>query len=169
MVFTTNVDGHFQKAGFEPEQIIECHGSIHHLQCVHGCDGSIWAADAFEPEVDDARCLLVNAPPRCSRCGALARPNILMFDDADWLPGRSDAQQRNLALWLNDPEGLVILEVGAGTTVATARYFSSQVATQLKSPLLRINPQEAELPADVSGVALPLGAELVLQELLHLL
>src|ERR1700691_5895861 len=28
-VFTSNVDGHFQRAGFSPEQIVECHGSIH--------------------------------------------------------------------------------------------------------------------------------------------
>ena len=30
--FTSNVDGAFQKAGFEPNRIVECHGSIHHLQ-----------------------------------------------------------------------------------------------------------------------------------------
>src|SRR5436305_9987595 len=29
-VFTSNVDGQFQKAGFAPTQIVECHGSIHH-------------------------------------------------------------------------------------------------------------------------------------------
>jgi NAD-dependent SIR2 family protein deacetylase len=32
-VFTTNVDGHFQKAGFEVDKILEYHGSIHQLQC----------------------------------------------------------------------------------------------------------------------------------------
>jgi len=32
-VFTSNVDGQFQKAGFDPERIAEVHGSIHHLQC----------------------------------------------------------------------------------------------------------------------------------------
>src|SRR4029079_121117 len=31
-VFTSNVDGHFQKAGFADDHILECHGSIHHLQ-----------------------------------------------------------------------------------------------------------------------------------------
>src|ERR1051326_5968795 len=28
-VFTSNVDGHFQKAGFAGDRILECHGSIH--------------------------------------------------------------------------------------------------------------------------------------------
>ena len=35
-VFTSNVDGQFQKAGFDPQRIHECHGSIHHLQCLEG-------------------------------------------------------------------------------------------------------------------------------------
>jgi len=36
-VFTSNVDGQFQKAGFPEARIDECHGSIHHLQCMDGC------------------------------------------------------------------------------------------------------------------------------------
>jgi NAD-dependent SIR2 family protein deacetylase len=36
-VFTSNVDGHFQKAGFAPERVAECHGSIHHFQCLTNC------------------------------------------------------------------------------------------------------------------------------------
>jgi len=33
-IYTSNVDGQFEKAGFSPQQIVECHGSIHYLQCV---------------------------------------------------------------------------------------------------------------------------------------
>lgn len=36
-VFTSNVDGQFQKAGFDPERVLECHGSIHWLQCLRDC------------------------------------------------------------------------------------------------------------------------------------
>src|SRR5947209_11919199 len=32
-VFTSNVDGQFQQAGVPDDRIVECHGSIHHLQC----------------------------------------------------------------------------------------------------------------------------------------
>lgn len=31
-MFTSNVDGAFEKAGYDPARIIECHGSIHWLQ-----------------------------------------------------------------------------------------------------------------------------------------
>lgn len=36
-VFTSNVDGQFQSAGFQEENIFECHGSIHFLQCLANC------------------------------------------------------------------------------------------------------------------------------------
>ena len=44
-VFTSNVDGQFQRAGFDSNQVCEVHGSIHHLQCVQGCDGRILSKD----------------------------------------------------------------------------------------------------------------------------
>ena len=40
-VFTSNVDGQFQKAGFPADRVVEVHGSIHHLQCMDGCFDSI--------------------------------------------------------------------------------------------------------------------------------
>ena len=43
-IFTSNVDGQFQKAGFAEEQIMECHGSIHHLQCIDDCNAKLWSA-----------------------------------------------------------------------------------------------------------------------------
>ena len=36
-IFTSNVDGQFQKAGFAQDKIYEVHGSIHHLQCTKNC------------------------------------------------------------------------------------------------------------------------------------
>ena len=41
-VFTSNVDGQFQQAGFDRERVIECHGSISHLQCTEPCSREIW-------------------------------------------------------------------------------------------------------------------------------
>ncbi len=45
--FTSNVDGHFQAAGFDPDRVCEAHGSIRHLQCLDpACDAGIWPAPA---------------------------------------------------------------------------------------------------------------------------
>ena len=70
-VFTSNVDGHFQRAGFSASPLAECHGSIHHLQCSVPCGTAIWPADEFEPQVDAETCMLVNEPPRCPWCDCL--------------------------------------------------------------------------------------------------
>jgi hypothetical protein len=51
-VFTSNVDGQFQKAGFDDRKILECHGSIHQLQCQEPCSIETWPANGFEPDVD---------------------------------------------------------------------------------------------------------------------
>lgn len=79
------MDGQFSVAGFDEQAVEECHGSIHHLQCTRPCSPHIWSADGFVPEVDAERCELLNPPPTCPRCGALARPNILMFGDMQWV------------------------------------------------------------------------------------
>src|SRR5688500_11903911 len=68
-VFTSNVDGQFQAAGFDPERIVECHGSIGHLQCTRGCIG-LWPADGVHIDVDPDTCRARAPLPSCS-CGAL--------------------------------------------------------------------------------------------------
>lgn len=99
-VFSSNVDGQFQKAGFTEEQIHECHGSIHHLQCMNRCGSGVWSADSFETEVDAESCRLINSPPRCPQCGALARPNVLMFNEWNWVSRRLDRQANLESKWL---------------------------------------------------------------------
>jgi len=48
-VFTSNVDGQFQIAGFDEDRIEECHGSLHHLQCLRPCSQDIWEAREVTP------------------------------------------------------------------------------------------------------------------------
>ncbi len=152
-VFTSNVDGQFQKAGFDLLGINECHGSIHHLQCLAACADDIWPADDFHPVVDDEQCLLNSDFPECPRCRGLARPNILMFGDWGWHERRTAAQGRRLRGWLNKVERLVVIELGAGTNVPTVRIMSES----LGGPLIRINPTEPGL-GGADGVSVAKGA-----------
>ena len=152
-VLTSNVDGQFQKAGFDPARIVEIHGSIHALQCLRPCSGDTWDAASFVPDVDAAACRLIGEPPRCPRCGGLARPNILMFGDWGWHERRTAAQGRRLRGWLNKVERLVVIELGAGTNVPTVRIMSES----LGGPLIRINPTEPGL-GGADGVSVAKGA-----------
>ncbi len=161
-VFTSNVDGQFQKAGFPDDRISECHGSIHHLQCSAGCEPcgrGIWPADDFAPEIDEEECLLTGELPLCPRCRKIARPNILMFGDWGWLGQRSDAQEERLQGWLRRVDRLLVIEVGAGTHIPTVRLLGERLA----GALIRINPREAQLPTGKNGkgehgVAIAAGA-----------
>lgn len=156
-VFTSNVDGHFERAGFDSGRVSECHGSIHHLQCLRRCTQEIWGAEAFAPEIDDATGHLTNPPPLCPHCGGLARPNILMFNDGEWLSARTDAQQVFLTRWLRQVERPVVIELGAGTAIPTVRNFGERLGRAGGVPLIRINLREPQVPAP-NDVSLAFGA-----------
>lgn len=155
-VFTSNVDGQFQKAGFDADRVVECHGSIHHLQCLKPCSDAIWAADDFMPEVDAQACRLTNDGPRCPHCGGLARPNILMFGDGGWIEHRSARQTDRLERWLDAVERPVVIELGAGTAIPSVRHFS-QAVIRRGGRLVRINPREPAVPTK-ADVGLAAGA-----------
>jgi NAD-dependent SIR2 family protein deacetylase len=152
VVFTSNVDGHFQRAGFDAGSVTECHGSIHHLQCTRPCSDDVWPADDFVPEVDAGTCTLLNAPPRCPHCGALARPAILMFGDGNWVDRRTRLQEARLQRWLADATRIVVIEIGAGTAIPSVRDFSHDLLVHHGARLVRINPAQPAVPTrfDVS-------------------
>jgi NAD-dependent SIR2 family protein deacetylase len=156
-VYTSNVDGQFQKAGFDPQRIYECHGSIHHLQCMEPCGPQIWPADAFKPDVDNVACRLRNEPPTCPHCGGLARPNILMFSDWEWNEQRSNVQEARLMEWLRSARRPLVIELGAGTALPAVRHFSHRVVMQHGGRLIRINPTDAKVARE-QDVGLKAGA-----------
>jgi len=152
-VFTSNVDGQFQRAGFAANRVAECHGSIHSLQCTVPCCSRIWPATDFVPQVDEPACRLTGQLPRCPECGALARPNILMFWDTGWLSRRTDEQEARLQRWIPSVKRLVVVELGAGTALPTIRRFSERHGPRV----IRINVREPQIdPA--CGVGIQGGA-----------
>ena len=50
-------------------------------------------------------------------------------------------------------ERIICIEIGAGTQIPTVRRFSERYGGRL----IRLNPNEPDLPAGIEGVALPLG------------
>lgn len=151
-VFTSNVDGHFQKSGFEESQVLECHGSINYLQCAgengSACPG-IWPAvndsnlQSLKVETDILTAL--SQLPQCPSCRGLARPNILMFDDYHWQPERSEAQEERFQHWKDylgshPKKKLLVIEIGAGTEIPSVRLLVESMNTDI----IRINPRESQ-------------------------
>ncbi|GAA1252811.1 NAD-dependent protein deacetylase [Pseudonocardia aurantiaca] len=147
-VFTSNVDGQFQRAGFTDDQVAECHGSIHFLQCIVDCGQPVWPANGVTVEVDEASMRARSPLPTCPECGALARPNILMFGDAEWIPDRTADQLRTHKTWIRELRAsgaaLAVVELGAGTALPTVRR-EAELASAASGALVRINVREPEV------------------------
>jgi NAD-dependent SIR2 family protein deacetylase len=152
-VVTSNVDGQFQRAGFDEGAILEVHGSIHHLQCLEPCGPAIWPNET-EIVVDNAT-MRARSWPQCPACGGVARPNILMFGDFSWLGERTEGQHDRFRQYLTEMGGepLVVVEMGAGTAIPTIRHLSEQVGGSRHGTLIRINPREAQGPGGTISLA----------------
>jgi NAD-dependent SIR2 family protein deacetylase len=148
-VYTSNVDGQFQAAGYA-DSVVECHGSIHHLQCAGHCVGSIWDAD--DVEVDESTFRAVEPLPACPHCGGMARPNILMFNDWGWISDRTQSQEESYSSWRDGIRGkkLVVIECGAGSAVPTVRWQCQHA----RGTLIRINPREPQGPGGTISISM---------------
>jgi hypothetical protein len=73
--------------------------------------------------------------PACPRCDALARPNILMFGDAEWEPRRTEEQEARLAGFLRGLEAgkVAVVECVAGSAIPTVRHCCERVARSTKA------------------------------------
>ena len=153
-VFTSNVDGHFQRSGFDPNQVCEIHGSLLFGQCSGPCTPRVWDASELKIEVDEESFRAREPLPLCPSCGALARPNVLMFGDGGWNAERTDEQQDCMVEWLGerDVSRLAIIEMGAGTAIPSVRRLSERLQ-RLGATLIRINPRESEGPESTVSIA----------------
>lgn len=81
-VVTQNVDDLHHRAG--TEGVIRLHGSLWELRCagMGAPDGGRGRNGACHEEWRDERVPLPEMPPRCPRCGGLARPAIVWFGEA---------------------------------------------------------------------------------------
>lgn len=147
-VLTSNVDGQFQQAGFDATHVLEVHGSIHHLQCSRPCSQEIWSAEGIEVQVDTESFRARSPLPQCPRCGKVARPNILMFGDYNWISTRIEQQETQLQDWLGDvgDSRLLIIECGAGKAIPTVRRAGESLQSHMGAQLVRINKREADGP-----------------------
>lgn len=161
-IYTSNVDGQFQKAGFSEEHIVEVHGSVHHLQTrtPKREDDEVWPVGSLAIEVDKTTGLATSELPTCPRTGDIARLNVLMFGDFHWLPNRTQQQEQKYSAWRDSigSRKTVIVECGAGTTIPTVHHHSNQLVRNLNdAKLIRINPELIPSPNDT--IYLQMGAK----------
>ncbi len=145
-VFTSCVDGCFQRGEFAEERIVECRGSLEHLQCVKPCCAATWPAPADPLLAIDPETLRAGGElPRCVRCGGLARPNVLMTGDEAWSSGRTLAQQVRFRAWLGSlARGkFAVIEAGTSADGAPVREAAEQLAAAGRVSLIRLGSDGA--------------------------
>jgi len=155
-VYTSNIDGHFLKANFPDNRIVEAHGSIHHVQK----DGEIMEAfkipELSPPIIKDYRA--VNLPYDSD--GNVIRPNILMFGDWSWISYRFLDQKDRFNEWINDTilglKKLVILEIGTGISSVSMRKLTHELvkAHAGLANVIRINIKDSEIEEPHIGLQL---------------
>ena len=139
-VVTSNVDGHFRKAGYDENNIYEVHGRMSKMQCL-SCK-TLWTYPKNQ---------LITKIPRCPKCNAYSRPNIMLFNDNAFDEAETNQQADRFNTFMSQYDkghhNLAIMEFGAGTSVTTIRMMSDFIYRKIsKASLIRINPVDFDGP-----------------------
>ena len=135
---TQNVDGLHRRAGSPDAQTFPIHGDISLMRCADECVPDRWPiSDGVpdlargEPVAEDTRALL-----RCPRCGGMARPHVLWFDE-------SYDEERYFLHTVRRLAGRSVLVVIAGTSAQTNLPWQVvQLAGRAGATLVDINPED---------------------------
>ncbi|MEZ4384367.1 MAG: Sir2 family NAD-dependent protein deacetylase [Nannocystaceae bacterium] len=99
-LITQNVDGLHLQAGSPAARTYQVHGNIDFMRCGDGCSPATYPLPAGVPHKAKDERLRDDefASLRCPRCGAVARPHILWFDECyDEVVYRADSAMRAAA------------------------------------------------------------------------
>ena len=154
--FTSNVDCHFQSAGFDTDRIVECHGSFSQLQCREPCTQALWSsADTkrLDRRVNNVSNRAIADVP--SMRGYFETEYLDVWATPTGSGDRTHDQNDRLNSWLSGipKSAIAIIEIGAGTAVPSVRRFSERLVEQKQATLIRINPRESLGPAGTISIA----------------
>lgn len=167
-VMTSNCDNQFQKAGFDPAKIYECHGSFRYMQCMDILERDTWLTPHIEINMETFE---AKELPNCPKCGENCRPNIYLFGDWFWVSTRSTYQLIEYLNWTKEVttknKNIVAIEIGAGNTITSIRQASEKFVED-KYPLIRINPNDYKVKMP-NHMVIELGAKSAIGEIYGLL
>lgn len=158
-VVTSNVDGAFQKAGFNKDKVYEIHGRLYKFQC-NEC-GNVWEPHEHTKFDVDTDTFKLNSPlPKCE-CGGHARPNFMMFNDVGFDKKETKEQSLRFNEFMHQYDKgdhkIAIVEFGAGESVPTIRMMGEYIHQKVKgATLVRVNPTDTAAPVD--AVVIKAGA-----------
>jgi NAD-dependent SIR2 family protein deacetylase len=157
-VMTSNVDGLFERNGFDPDRVWTPQGDYGRYQCELPCTRQTWpsrpiieaALAGYDPDTG-----AVAAVPSCPNCGGRVFLNVHKGPEFIGDPYRENG--RRLMEWLLDVPGLVVLEIGAGlSTPSVIRWPAETIVRRTPGArLIRVNRDHAQVPAGLPGLSVP--------------
>lgn len=165
-VLTTNVDHQFFLSGFDEKKVFATQGDYGLIQCQKGCHPKTYDAVKLFRQMDQARkdCLVPSyMVPKCPVCGGPMEMNLrsdqYFVEDAEW----HEAAQR-FGEFLSECKGkrTVLLELGVGfNTPAIIRFPFEKLMREHKNlTLIRLNLDEAVVPAEFGSRAVGINADM---------
>lgn len=165
-VLTTNVDHQFWKAGFLDENIFATQGDYGEIQCAKGCHPKVYdAVDLFRRMNEERRDCKIPSDlvPKCPVCGGKMAMHLrcdqYFVEDDHW----NEAAERYGA-FLEEYAGkrVVLLELGVGfnTPVIIRFPFEKMMRENNRWSLIRLNLDEAVVPASFEERAVGIGGDL---------
>lgn len=133
-VITQNVDGLHKLAG--QTDVLEIHGSMRTASCLEDC--------GFSTELTGE--LLHCTPPLCPSCGAVLRPDIVLFGEP--LPPKMISRSYELA---EDCDLMIVVGTSVQVWPAAGIPFA---ALENGAMVIEINPAQTELPQSDSVISL---------------
>ncbi|HZI22469.1 MAG TPA: NAD-dependent deacylase [Gemmatimonadales bacterium] len=130
-IVTQNVDGLHRRAG--SQAVLELHGSLERFSCIDARHP--FPVEAVPSPEGDTEC----EPPRCQRCGAAVRPDVVWF--GEMLPERVTA-----AAWEAAARCDGMLVVGTSGLVQPAAQLPF-IARDAGASVIEINPEPSEVSA----------------------
>lgn len=161
-VITTNVDGQFRKAGFDPEKIFEVQGDYGLMQCATGCHPKVYSdKEAVETILKHSHDLTVDSKylPVCPVCGGNmdvhVRKNQFFVQDENW-DKAAERYEKFMTRYV-DGGPAVLLELGIGFNTPTIiRYPFEQVTYHNpQATLIRLNSEYPHGPKVTAARTIP--------------
>ena len=165
-VLTTNVDGLFIRHGFAEDRIFTPQGDYAFYQCKTPCHDTIYPIasliEKYFPLIDSTTGMLPkDRYPKCPVCGGHVFPNVRggnWFVEEPWMK-----KVENFNQWIEQNAGknLLVMDIGTGfNTPMWVRWPCERIVHQMpKAKLVRINPEEPEIPDDIADRSISFRAK----------
>ncbi|ORX87445.1 DHS-like NAD/FAD-binding domain-containing protein [Anaeromyces robustus] len=155
-IITTNVDGHFEKSGFDKSKIFATQGDFIHLQCAKACHDKLYNSEELFREMVEKtkdRKIPTELLPKCPVCGGpmkyYLRDDEYFIEDDYW---HQQCEAYSDFIKKNEDKKVLLLEFGVGFNTPTIiRLPFERRTTENKNwNLVRFNK-------DYSGITIESG------------